>query len=532
MNNSGLHSSVYWKDRCETLEQEFERRKNEWQAAQKLLTRVVSRLATAVDGADPLLDPLLEKIRDISKKGVQNGAIQTDLDAVSETLFRVAMEARARPKPALDDRNDSLFRFLLSYFHDAPGRSAFEALRERAARGAFADESSLFEALEASLREHATADSGRRAGKGGFLSRLFGKRGEDAEEGKIGLPPIRKNLIALLDALECPIVWQGRMSELREKLDEAQDHETLLSVFGEVIEFLVKVETDVRREQQFLEDFLSDLTKKLVDLEGRALGVHGLTLAAREDQANLHSAFSSQVENLKDTTSAATDLPQLKNMLSARLESISNFLNAAREAGMKNMREAARQVRELSERAQALDAETKDLRAKLRLEHNLAMRDALTGLPNRLAYEERLAQEVSRLKRFRQPFCLLIWDIDRFKSVNDRFGHKAGDRALSTIAQIFAKSVRETDFVGRFGGEEFVMILAGTEHDAALKVAENIRRKAGGADFDFQGKKVRITLSCGLTSYRETDEPDHAFERADQALYQAKRQGRDRCVLA
>lgn len=535
-NDAVNHNPAYWKERCDALEEEFERGKREWQNGQKLLTRVIGRVAAAIDRPDPLLAPLLEKIRDIAKRDPRQIATQTELDEVSETLFRLALESKSGPQPVRDDPNGSLFRFLLTRCKDSPAKSSLEALRERAERKEFPDESSLFEALESCVRERAVGeanDGERRAGKSGIFSRWFGgDHAESAEQAKLAVPTIRENLIALLDALECPIAWQGRMSELREKLEQAQAQESLLGVFGEVVEFLVKVETDVRREQQFLEDFLSDLTKKLVELEGRASDVHDLTLAASEDQTNLHTAFSSQVENLKDTASTATDLPQLKNMLSARLESISKFLQAAREAGIKHMREAERQVRDLSERVQILDAETKELRTKLRLEHNLAMRDALTGLPNRLAYEERLAQEVSRMKRFRQPFCLLIWDIDHFKTVNDRFGHKAGDRTLSMVAQIFVKSVRKTDFVGRFGGEEFAMILAGTDADAALKVAESLRRKFAMADFGFQGKKVKITLSCGLTAYRETDDPEQAFERADQALYQAKRQGRDRCILA
>jgi diguanylate cyclase len=126
---------------------------------------------------------------------------------------------------------------------------------------------------------------------------------------------------------------------------------------------------------------------------------------------------------------------------------------------------------------------------------------------------------------------LVIWDIDHFKSINDRFGHRAGDRALTTIAHILSSFIRETDFVGRFGGEEFVMILAGADANSALKVAEHIRLKVEGAEFSFNGKTVKITISCGVTFYQAEDTPEQAFERADQALYQAKRQGRNRCIL-
>jgi diguanylate cyclase len=125
----------------------------------------------------------------------------------------------------------------------------------------------------------------------------------------------------------------------------------------------------------------------------------------------------------------------------------------------------------------------------------------------------------------------MVWDIDFFKSINDRFGHKAGDKALVVIAETLQSSIRETDFVGRFGGEEFIMVLSGTDQEDGLKVADEIRGKVESCGFNSQGKPVNITISCGITQYLETDTLDEAFERADRALYQAKHDGRNRCVL-
>jgi diguanylate cyclase len=220
----------------------------------------------------------------------------------------------------------------------------------------------------------------------------------------------------------------------------------------------------------------------------------------------------------------------LKAIVSNRLEVISSYLSKDREAELKRIKETEKQVDQLTSRLQELEMETVELRTKLRSEHDMALRDCLTGLPNRLAYEERIGQEVARWKRFKTPFCLLVWDVDHFKSVNDRFGHKAGDKALVTIAQELATSIRETDFVGRFGGEEFVMILSGSDKNAALKVANGIRGKVEDCGFNSQGRPVKITVSCGIAQFLDNDTHEHVFERADHALYQAKSDGRNRCV--
>jgi diguanylate cyclase len=160
----------------------------------------------------------------------------------------------------------------------------------------------------------------------------------------------------------------------------------------------------------------------------------------------------------------------------------------------------------------------------------MAMIDALTGIPNRAAYDDRIDQEFKRWKRFARPVSILAWDIDRFKAINDAYGHKAGDKVLRVIGQHLARHVRDTDFVGRYGGEEFVMLLVGTAASEARVVAEKIRLEISQLAFHFHEHPVTVTASCGITSFVDTDTPDTVFDRADRALYKAKEAGRNCCV--
>src|SRR5262249_10075184 len=127
-------------------------------------------------------------------------------------------------------------------------------------------------------------------------------------------------------------------------------------------------------------------------------------------------------------------------------------------------RASAMQARteQMQARVSQLEAEANRLHTQLKDEQRLATMDALTQVPNRLAYEKRIDEELKRWQRFKQPTCVAVWDVDHFKKVNDTFGHRAGDRILRAVADCMASRIRGTDFLARYGGEEFVMLLCGT----------------------------------------------------------------------
>ena len=184
-----------------------------------------------------------------------------------------------------------------------------------------------------------------------------------------------------------------------------------------------------------------------------------------------------------------------------------------------------RQVLELHKEKERLSRILKEKNATL-------LRDPLTGVGNRLAYQERLQQEFLRWRRFGEPLSLLVWDIDHFKRINDDHGHAVGDAVLRCVAGQLADRVRSTDFVGRYGGEEFVMLLPGADPQAAWRVADEIRSRIAQVGYDHAGVHLPITISCGVAGFTADDSPQTVFQRADQALYQAKRNGRNQCVAS
>jgi diguanylate cyclase len=168
-------------------------------------------------------------------------------------------------------------------------------------------------------------------------------------------------------------------------------------------------------------------------------------------------------------------------------------------------------------------------RTNLEVQRKKAMQDALTELPNREAYNERAHAEVQRWQRYGRPLSVAVFDIDHFKRINDSFGHQAGDRVIKVIGRSIAKRLREVDFFCRYGGEEFVALMPETDSKTALEVLEKVRDAIANAAFNYKDQPLTITVSIGVTEFKTSDTLESAFERADQALYNAKSTGRNRC---
>lgn len=165
----------------------------------------------------------------------------------------------------------------------------------------------------------------------------------------------------------------------------------------------------------------------------------------------------------------------------------------------------------------------------------LARTDALTQLPNRREIMELLQTEIERSERSRHPVAIMMLDIDHFKTINDTWGHAAGDRVLKAIADTARASLRRIDSCGRIGGEEFLVLLPETDRTEAAAAAERLRAAIAGKPIENDGQSVRVSVSIGVAIRHEEDSPaspDPFIQLADRALYMAKESGRNRVVMA
>ncbi len=160
-----------------------------------------------------------------------------------------------------------------------------------------------------------------------------------------------------------------------------------------------------------------------------------------------------------------------------------------------------------------------------------AFKDALTGVKNRAAFDSNFSREVEISRRKSSSLSLIVLDIDFFKRVNDRFGHTVGDLVLKNVAQAVEATIRCSDALYRYGGEEFVVVLNGTDQEGAQLLAERIRQNVQSLHFT-SPKGLNVSMSLGVATMQKDDSTQGLFERADTALYQAKEAGRNRVVVA
>jgi diguanylate cyclase (GGDEF)-like protein len=186
-------------------------------------------------------------------------------------------------------------------------------------------------------------------------------------------------------------------------------------------------------------------------------------------------------------------------------------------------------IKRLQEELEEREKELLEVNERLRF---MSHTDELTGLDNRRQLNERIDEMFQHAQRLYEPFSLVMCDLDKFKSVNDTHGHQAGDEVLKQLAAILKEEAREIDRVGRYGGEEFMLLLPGTVLDAAVTFAERVRKRIEAHTFTFDGGTLQRTASFGVSGWPhpQIEQADDLVRTADDALYVAKETGRNRVI--
>lgn len=246
-----------------------------------------------------------------------------------------------------------------------------------------------------------------------------------------------------------------------------------------------------------------------------------------ENQDQCVKSIQKQSAALKKISQTATDISMLQKQVAAYTDNVEKMIQAREE---EQEVQARHQFKGMVRQIKELQNETKNYQKTLKQQNKQLHVDFLTKIPNRAAWSERLQVEFTRYQRYQHPLNIAVIDIDKFKVINDTFGHLAGDKVLNVIAQTLQKSIRNTDFIARYGGEEFALLLpeiTNKQTQIALgKLCEAIKR----IPFKFKKESISITISVGCTSFHKEDDLESAFERADQALYHAKNNGRNQVI--
>lgn len=474
-----------WKEKYLQELESADHREKQWKAERNTLERMLVRTSLASEGQTPELDKLLARVRKDLRKG------RVDVDAWKELQDQID-----RQVALLDERQsaEQVRRSLFSRRPPAPEPAA-QTPQEAPPAPASVDGQDIEDNVQR-LR------IARRVGQ--LLGQMLTQ-------------------VALEPAAE------ARARTLQQSLLVSNDWDELREGLNHVAELVIAAVTRSKRE---FEAFLKRLDERLNVLREHFATQSSAQTGRLEASEHLDREIREEIERVGQKLSESDDLADLKHSVTRHLESIGEAVSRFRSQETERERMLSEQLETMQQRVAAMEANSEQMQEQVRRERLRAMTDLLTELPNREAWQERLAFEYNRWQRYGHPLTVGVLDIDLFKRVNDSYGHKAGDRVLQLVAREFRERLRNTDFVARFGGEEFVLLFPETGPDDAQRVLDELRAHVGRLPFHFRGEPVTVTFSAGLAGLVSGDTEESVFDRADRALYQAKDNGRNRVVVS
>ncbi|WP_339436878.1 MULTISPECIES: GGDEF domain-containing protein [unclassified Pseudomonas] len=340
---------------------------------------------------------------------------------------------------------------------------------------------------------------------------------------------IEDTLLGLLEELALPERHRPQAEAMRERLAHGLNWYELLPILDDLAVLMLAITDSGQHE---FEAYLKQLNERLEAFQGHLQVASDGHADSRSAARELDTQIREQVDGLQSSVQEAADLDSLKHVLESHLEGLLGTMDEHQQQRDQREQETAARLKGLAERVANMEQEAQGYREHLEVQRQKALIDPLTGLPNRAAWSERLDQEVNTWLQRGNNLSLAMLDLDHFKRINDGYGHLAGDRVLKIIATVLRKRLRPTDFIARFGGEEFVLLMPDSSLKDALAAGEVLRAAIEACPFHFKGEPVTITVSMGVAQFQPAERSDLALKRADAALYRAKAAGRNQVQAA
>ena len=498
-----------WKSKYYQAINELDDKEQYWSEEENRLYKSILRLSFAYTGNDPKLDKKLGALREKLRKKVDE---QTRKQLINDIIEQILGSA-ASNNASTPETQDTFLEFLNKL--SLPGDTGAEIISLRKRAISLNEQSEKLELLDELVL---------------LLQDTYKNVvSEDDKNNAIELSRLQEVLLQLIEWLPLSGQSEKRLENIKKQLNTLRDDEDVKKTLRQIAALVSDLQSDLQKELIEIEAFLKKVTKRLGELESHIQDVVNAESESTESTESLNTALNDSVRDIRGEIEQATNLDDIKQTISQRLVAIEQNMDTFLVSEQRRRDTSQTLIDELSRRITDMQSESEKLRDRIKDEQEKAKKDALTNIPNRQAYNEQIQQEFGRWQRYGQTLTLCVIDIDKFKAVNDNYGHNAGDKVLSTVAELCHSRVREMDFLARYGGEEFVLLLPATPLEQAKKVADSLRIEVEDCNFHYAKQPVPITISCGLAELREQDTPESLFARADKALYAAKAGGRNCC---
>jgi len=335
-------------------------------------------------------------------------------------------------------------------------------------------------------------------------------------------------LTRLLRQLVIPSRYHHRLENLKKKLTSKLNWYELVPLLEQVANLVIDALGDGQEE---FEQFLQGLDSRLETIQQLVNSASQGQVDRSEARAVFEGMLEGQVDEIRSVVNSQNDLGELGQSISQHLGLIIQAMHTFSSGESTRETELTHQLADMQSKLDEMESLAELAQHAIEEQRKKAMHDALTGLPNREAYQERVEQEIHRIERYGGSLSLIVCDIDLFKRINDSYGHLAGDKVLKIISKSLQRNLRDSDFIARFGGEEFVVLMPETSTKEAKLVAEKLRKKVESSPFNFKKEPVQITVSFGISEFAKGETIEEVFSRADKALYKAKDNGRNQVQI-
>lgn len=355
----------------------------------------------------------------------------------------------------------------------------------------------------------------------------------ESGDGTEWLGNIKEAFLDVLNGLDQDVnsAYTEQVHQLKRRIAESRNIHFLFALRQELIAVVERFAQLAFEDRHRAASFVTEVVVHLVQLDAALAASIDHVDDFRSRNAGFYENLDGQLDQVQETTTE-NSLERIKAMILERITLVKSAIQNKKatddhllETTNGELTKLQEELRSVQQRVQLVEDEKKALAAKARI-------DPLTGAFNRRALEERLTSDMALFKRHGRTFALILFDVDRFKDVNDTFGHTAGDRVLTEIVNQIKPVLRKSDLLARYGGDEFAIVVSESSAAQARTAAEKIRRLIEETEFSMLGQRVPLSLSFGVTEAIPGDPaPLSALDRADQALYKAKHEGRNRVVV-
>jgi len=504
------------QDKYKALIREAERHEQQCTEAGAQARHLAIQLDLATHGQSPKLDKLLHQLR-------------SDLDAGRlETVPNLLRQTEKQVR-RLEGSRVQLVESLLKQLRDWSGLILLQD-REGAFSSAVNDIRQRLEPQEAGLQHLPELVSSLLHVQKKLVNLTVADDSDDdlSRQQDVVTARLAARMLEMLKQLNVPAQHLGPARDLMRRLETAADVQTLESCLDDLSSLMKASGGNLEAD---IQDYLVNLNQQLAYLRSFVDNTDALEQQQRKRNNLLDQTVRQDVGRIHTTVQNTHDINELKQSVSAQLDSLIQAMNEHKASEDQHLETLRREKNALIERVIEMEREAESFRQQAEEAHVESRTDPLTGLPNRLAFDQTFIEELKRFQRYGEAFSLCVGDLDLFKRINDQYGHLAGDKVLRLTAKVLRQNLREVDFIARFGGEEFVILLPSPSSNDALQAAEKVRTALENSPFNFQGQPVKVTISIGGAEIREDDTLDSLFERADQRMYEAKQAGRNRVVL-